>query len=377
LRERVLAAGGARRIGVVGAGAGGVELLLSLERRLRRDLLAAGHDPARLSLALVTSSREVLPSFPKRMRERFAAILAERGIAVRTGSPVAAVAPDGLRLRDGTELPLDEILWTTRAAPAPWLRDTGLALDENGFVRVRPTLESVSHPGVFAAGDVAAVEGRKMPRSGVYAVRQGPALARNLRRSLTGRPLAPYRPQRDALYIVSTGEPYAIGTRNGLVAEGAWAWRLKDWIDRRFMARFNHLPEMEQPAGALATAVADEAALKEISAIAMRCGGCGAKVGATVLSRALGAIAPGGARRRGDRPRRPGRRGRGRHGRAEAGDPDGRLLPRHRGRPLPVREDRRHARARRRLRHGGEPQTALAIAPCPTGWRPRSRPTCR
>ena len=146
-------------------------------------------------------------------------------------------------------MPCDEILWTTRAAPAPWLRETGLALDEEGFVRVRPTLESVSHPGVFAAGDVAAVEGYRLPRSGVYAVRQGPALADNLRRSLTGRTLKAYKPQSDALYIVSTGEPYAIGARNGFVLEGAWVWRVKNWIDRRFMARFNDLPEMATPAG--------------------------------------------------------------------------------------------------------------------------------
>ena len=231
----------------------------ALERRLRRDLAAAGHDPAHLSFTLITSSQEILPIFPKRMRERFASIMAERGIAVRTGSPVVSVTPGALRLADGTDLPLDEILWTTRAAPTPWLGETGLALDENGFIRVRPTLESVSHSGVFAAGDVAMVEGLRLPRSGVYAVRQGPALADNLRRSLTGRPLAPYRPQSDALYLISTGEPYAVGTRNGLVVEGAWVWRLKDWIDRRFMRKFNDLPEMASPAGAPETAVADEA----------------------------------------------------------------------------------------------------------------------
>jgi selenide, water dikinase len=292
LRARVLEAGGRRRIGVVGAGAGGVELLLSLERRLRWDVAAAGHDPTGLGLTLVTSSAEVLPTFPTRMRDRFAAILAERGIAVWTGRRVATVAPGTLRFEDGEDLALDEILWTTRAAPAPWLRETGLAFCQDGFVRVRPTLESVSHPGVFAAGDVAMVEGYRLPRSGVYAVRQGPALADNLRRSLTGRTLKAYKPQSDALYIVSTGEPYAIGARNGFVLEGAWVWRVKNWIDRRFMARFNDQPEMAPAAAAPAIAVADLAAIKEISAVAMRCGGCGAKVGATVLSRALGAIVP-------------------------------------------------------------------------------------
>ena len=292
MRARVLARGGRARVGVVGAGAGGVELTLALERRLRREVAAAGHDPAGLVFTLVTRSAEVLPDFPLRMRARFASILRERGIAVRTGSPAVAVEDGALHLGDGAVLPLDEILWTTQAAPAAWLRETGLALDERGFIRVGTTLESVSHPGVFAAGDVASLAGRELPKSGVYAVREGPALAENLRRALRGRALAPYRPQRDALYLVSTGERHAIGTRNGIVFEGEWVWRLKDWIDRRFMRRFNALPEMAEPAPRPAVAVAGRAALRAIPAAAMRCGGCGAKVGAKVLSRALGAIVP-------------------------------------------------------------------------------------
>ena len=91
--------------------------------------------------------------------------------------------------------------------------------------------------------------------------------------------------------MVSTGERYALGTRNGLVVEGAWVWRWKDWIDRRFMRKFNDLPEMVSPP-TLLPPLADRQALKEISAIAMRCGGCGAKVGASVLSRALDRIEP-------------------------------------------------------------------------------------
>jgi selenide,water dikinase len=72
MRERVLAMAGQAHVAVVGGGAGGVELLLSVERRLRRDLAAAGCDPSRLAFTLVTSSAEVLLAFPPRMRRRFA-----------------------------------------------------------------------------------------------------------------------------------------------------------------------------------------------------------------------------------------------------------------------------------------------------------------
>src|SRR5262249_25748466 len=86
-------------------------------------------------------------------------------------------------------------------------------------------------------------------------------------------------------------ERYAVGTRNGLVVEGAWVWRWKDWIDRRFMRKYNELPEMKLAPAPLPP-LADRDALKEISAIAMRCGGCGAQLGPTLLARALADLAP-------------------------------------------------------------------------------------
>jgi selenide,water dikinase len=292
LKARVLA-GRSRHVLLVGGGAGGVELLLSAERRLRRELDAAGGDSAALRFTLVAGADGLLPRFPGAFRARFKAVLAERGIALAEGARVTAVEAGAVVLGDGgTRLAADEILWTTEAAPARWLADTGLALDARGFIRVDAELRAIGHDDVFAAGDTIAFDPEPIPRSGVYSVRAGPVLADNIRAALTGRRLRLYRPQRDALYIVATGEPYAIATRNGITVEGAWVWRWKDWIDRRFMRRFNELPEMAERAAGPASPLADTQALRELSAIAMRCGGCGAKVGATVLTRALGALEP-------------------------------------------------------------------------------------
>lgn len=290
-RARILKAQGRARIGVIGGGAGGVELLLSLHRRLTRDVAAAGFDPAGLAFSLITSS-ELLPTFPARMRRRFTEVMRERGIDVVAGGRAVAVLPDGIVIQGNGAVLLDEVFWTTRAAPAAWLADTGLALDNEGFIKVTETLQSTSHSDVFAAGDVASIEGHAPPKSGVYAVRSGPPLAGNLRRLLEGRSLARYKPQREALYLISTGERHALGARNGLTVEGAWVWKLKDFIDRRFMEKFNALPEMAAAEATPVPAIADAAAINEISSMAMRCGGCGAKVGATVLTRALGSVVP-------------------------------------------------------------------------------------
>ncbi len=291
LQTRVLARKGRAAVALVGAGAGGVELLLAAEHRLRHAVRHAGFDASGLSFVLVSDVPNILPSFPAAFRARFHSILAARGIAVVTGAPVTAVETGRLMLAGYGPLAADEILWTTQAAPSRWLAKAGLPLDARGFLKVDSMLRVIGQDDVFAAGDTIAFSDRELPKSGVYAVRAGPALADNIRRTLTGRSLRRFKPQREALYLVSTGERHAVGTRNGVVVEGAWVWRWKDWIDRRFMRKYNDLPEMKVAPAALPP-LADREALKEISAIAMRCGGCGAKVGATVLTRALAGLIP-------------------------------------------------------------------------------------
>ncbi len=292
VRRRVLDAKANADVVVVGGGAGGVELMFGLERRLRRDLAARGLGGGRLTFTIVSASAKLLPQFPERFRGLALEALRARGIDVLTAARVVCARGETIELEDGRTLPATAVFWTTQAAAAPWLRETGLALDANGFIRVGPTLQSVTHSDVFAAGDIASMDGAARPKSGVFAVRQGKPLADNLRRLVAGQPLRKYRPQREAMYLLSTADGRAIGSRNGLVFEGAWVWRWKDRIDRRFMDKFNALPAMSETSETKYRGIADAAAIKEISALAMRCGGCGAKVGATVLSRALGAIVP-------------------------------------------------------------------------------------
>ena len=118
----------------------------------------------------------------------------------------------------------------------------------------------------------------------MIAVRQGKPLARNLRRVLTGLAPRPFVPQRQWPALISTGDKYAIASRGNWSVEGRWVWLWKDWIDRRFMGLYNELPAMEPTEQLhLPHGLAGEDVRQELSALAMRCGGCGAKVGATVF----------------------------------------------------------------------------------------------
>jgi selenide,water dikinase len=293
LRGRVRAREGPVRIGVVGAGAAGVEIVLALRHRLRIERTRAGREAESLEFHLIGDGPELLPAFPAAARARMARLLDARGVRVHLGRRAVAVEAGRVRLADGAGVDLDEILLATPAGAASWPKASGLTVDERGFVQVDENLRSVSHPEVFATGDIAAMVRSPRPKAGVFAVRQGPVLAENLRRALASRPLRPFRPQRRYLAILSAGDRVALAVRGDFVAEGAWIWRWKDWIDRRWMRRYGELPAMPSAGPDVAAGIADNAALKEISAFAMRCGGCGAKVGGDLLARALEGLDPG------------------------------------------------------------------------------------
>lgn len=291
LMERVLRSEAPRRIAVVGGGAGGVELVLAAHHRLHALLRQAGRDPARLGFVLVTKEA-LLPSHNEGARRRLAAALAARGIELHAHREVTAVSAEGLTLAGGETVPATEVLWVTQAGAAPWLAETGLALDAGGFVKVRPTLQSQNDDAVFAAGDVAHVIGHERPKAGVFAVRQGPPLEANLRRVLVGRAPRPFVPQRRFLSLIGTGDRRAVASRGNWAAQGRALWWLKEWIDRRWMRKYRDLPEMAAPAPRLEVAAGDGATRALAAAAAMRCGGCGAKVGAPVLDRMLARLRP-------------------------------------------------------------------------------------
>jgi selenide,water dikinase len=295
LLERVRGHAGPTTIAVVGAGAGGVELTLAMQYRLRGELAALGRDPDELRFHLFSAAATILPTHNAAVRRAFAHVLADRGVALHCNAEVSEVAAGRLQVRDGEAVDADEIVWVTQAGGAPWLRDTGLALDGDGFIRVRDTLQSETDPLIFAAGDCAAMIGWPLEKAGVFAVRMGKPLAHNLRRTVLRQPLLPYRPQRRWLALISTGDRHAVASRGWIFARGDWVWRWKDWIDRRFMRRFGEFAEMREAAVASAASAIPldvEEQAQAISAVAMRCGGCGAKVGATVLSRALADVHP-------------------------------------------------------------------------------------
>ncbi|CAN7397284.1 MULTISPECIES: FAD-dependent oxidoreductase [unclassified Variovorax] len=210
----------------VGGGAAGIESLLAVLARLR-----AERPGSIVRGALVTRSAALLPGFAPAAVRAAGRTLERAGVSTRLGTAWhETVTADS-----------DLVLWATGAEAQPWQRDVqqrgGLAATERGFIRVDTQLRSLSHPQVFAVGDCAECA-EPLPKAGVYAVRMGPVLDRNLRAALGHGRAAAYAPQRRFLVLLATGDGRAIASRGGVGLEGRWAWRWKDRIDRDFIRRF-------------------------------------------------------------------------------------------------------------------------------------------
>ena len=231
LVEKALAPNGPRRFAIVGGGAAGICLAFAVQAFFAARL----SDPIEVSLIAASGAPEINAG----MRRRIVRALKQRRITVHAEDAAVRIDQEGVTLASGRRVPADAVLVSTHAAPPSALAMTDWAKDEGGFLAVGSTLQILNDAAVFAAGDCATMIAHPRPKAGVFAVRQGPVLARNLRRAMRGEALETYIPQRDHLLLIATGDRRAIGGRGRFLAfEGRLAWRLKDVIDRRFMRRF-------------------------------------------------------------------------------------------------------------------------------------------
>jgi NADH dehydrogenase FAD-containing subunit len=285
------------RIAIVGGGAGGVELALNMQSRLTKEegfgsgffngcngwiLKQRGKfkQEKGLEINLFHSGGELMPGHNKRVRRRLKEILINRGVKLHLMEKVSAVQnqkmmeiasdsqcpmPDSqcpmpnarcpmphapcpmpnaqIYCESGLKIECDRIFWVTQASAAHWIGESGLAIDSNGFMQVNDCLQSVSHPNVFGAGDIATMVNYPRPKAGVFAVRQGKPLWENLQQFLLDKPLKPFAPQEKYLALIGTGNKRAIASRGSWMWESALLWYWKDWIDRQFMQKFSNLPK--------------------------------------------------------------------------------------------------------------------------------------
>ena len=254
-----------RKLVVVGGGPGSVEVALATRERF---------GPV-FDITIATADPELLIQHNRRVRRIAEKTLTRQDIKFEVNFPVTTVTDRNVGSNNGTQIECDHVLWVTGVEAPAWIRDSGFDVDSGGFLKVDRELRSTSHHNVFAGGDMVCLVGQERPKSGVFAVREGPILARNARAFLKGKRLRSYNAQRQALAILR------LPGNDALASKGLWCMRSKTisrWkhrIDIKFLQRFNELPAMKP------------FKTKKAGMDDMRCGGCASKLGARLLDRVL------------------------------------------------------------------------------------------
>lgn len=259
------------RIVIVGGGIGSIEIAFCLQKRF------ADSGQADLDLSLVTGAKRVGSGLSDSARQIVEEQLNRRGVRLHTGQRVKKLNADSIELTNCDHVDADVIIWATSAAAPALLEKLDLPKDDRGFLSTRKTLQVIDHDRIFAVGDTGTISEEPTVKAGVFAVRQGPILWDNLRRSIWKRPLVDYVPQKRFLKLVNTADGKSVAEYGSITRYTGWAWRIKDRIDRRFMAMYQDYEPMPMTADSSAADNDD----------VMRCLGCGGKIGSELLGEVL------------------------------------------------------------------------------------------
>ena len=220
---------------VIGAGLTGVEVAGELV-----DYFRSGGATA--SIYLVEMMPRMLPAFPHESVANYVAkFLSVRGVAIMTETAVQGVIEHEILFKGGRKLPYDIIVWTAGVKPNSLLEKLEVP-KVKGWMKVDPYLRVEGMDDVFAVGDTAYFE-REGVRSGQNveeAEEQGKVAAENIQSTIKGRKLREYRPRntmQNPRAFISLGDDKAVAY-SSKIAFTVFAYRIKKFVERRYMKRF-------------------------------------------------------------------------------------------------------------------------------------------
>lgn len=223
---------------VCGAGCAGVELSFGFKNRWEEFF------GTKVETTLLSSQSQILPGEKNALRAEMERRLEAQNIEVHTECKVTEVTKEGVTCEDGRKFDGNVVVWSTGAEPQPVTMESDLDVSR-GFFRVNEFMQSTSHPNIFAGGDCVTMTPYEdldkvfPPKAGVYAVRGGPIMAKNVAHYLKNEDLEKYEPQSEFLALLMTGDRKAVGSKFGFSFAGKWVWNMKDFIDVGFMKLFD------------------------------------------------------------------------------------------------------------------------------------------
>lgn len=222
---------GSVHIGIIGGGPSAVELACNVRQ------LTVRHNGNHVRITLF-AGRQVFPGKPLRLQQIVTRYLVEREVTTIEGSYVNKCEQGSITTDQNEHFPCDLALVATGVAPSTLFHQSGLTAGDGEGLAVNEFLQSINYENIFGGGDCIDFVNGPLAKVGVYAVRQNPILLHNLLACLKGEPLQPFSPGGGYLLIYNMGGNRGIFVKGPLIFSGSVAFKIKDYIDRRFMRAY-------------------------------------------------------------------------------------------------------------------------------------------
>ncbi len=186
----------------------------------------------------IFAGKKFMSRFPQNIRRKVTASLTQRKIEILENGYVKKISDGQITLDSGLEYKTDFIFLALGVKPSPIFNQSGLPTGLDGGLLVNKYLQSTQYPEIFGGGDCICFQDLPLDKVGVYAVRQNPVLYHNLMAALQEEELMPFDPGGDYLLIFNLGDGTGVLRKNQLLFGGRLAFRIKDYIDRKFIKKF-------------------------------------------------------------------------------------------------------------------------------------------
>lgn len=266
---------------IIGSGAAGIELAFAFRKKFNKSNIKP-------KITIIGSAERFFPKISYRCHLSILKKCSAADIDVQFGQPVIKVSKNTVTLAEGINVATDCSIVVTGARPSNWLNSASISLTHDGYIEVNNAFQSISDERIFAAGDIAKMRHQPRPRSGVFAVRAGPTLAKNLRLALNKSPLKHVSQQSRYLSLIMLDNNDVIAIWGGFFISAKWLWPIKKWIDQRFISSFTKLPKMVHDHHR-SIILSENELLAENDTLLEKifCTGCGSKAEAQILDTVL------------------------------------------------------------------------------------------
>ncbi len=190
------------------------------------------------------AGKNFMARFDDSIRKRVIKSLVSRGVHIHEQGYVKQIKPNEIEMESGKIFKTDFVFMATGVKPSTIFEKSGLPIGPDNGLLVNKYLQSVKYPEIFGGGDCIYFEDQPMDKVGVYAVRENPILLNNLIAALEDQPLESFDPGPDYLLIFNLGGGLGVLKKKTLVFGGRIAFMIKDYIDRKFMKKFQAIEKL-------------------------------------------------------------------------------------------------------------------------------------